>query len=637
MLRLSWAGLLERRSTFTGAVLTVCLGVALVQSSLLLLLSTATSGAPAGAGAVEVMRFDEARVVAVAVEAVTLALAAFLAVFVIASTFAFTVDQRRRELALLRLVGAARRHVVRLLLGEAVLLGVVGSVAGSALGVAVVRVQAWSMVRLGLLPAGSGAQWRPWAVPASVALGTGLAVAGVLLAARRAARVRPLEALRAGEEPARVMTRGRRVAGVVLGCGALALAALSPLGGPAGGRAMAVCVSICAALALTALAPLAVPAVARLLPVPGGVLGELARANLRDEVRRSASTAAPLVVLVGLLLGQTGAASSYTAAAVQELRRGTAADLVVEGAAPQVRIAAVTGVRSSSTEVDLPAAVTTGGEGMEFTEVLRVLVVDPAGYERAHPASGSLAALSGRAVAAGPGATGLSVGESPGVRVGDVDLGRLPVVASVRRSVGGGPALLLPAGLLPARVLEGAGARTFVQLEDGADVQRVAAALAAAAGEGARVSDVEDWLTRSADAAGATDASILLVVMGLGSLYALIGVVNSGVVATSARRREFATARAGGMTRRQVVGSALVEAWAVTAAGVLLGAAAAGGTLAAVLLTTASVTGTPSLDLPWVVAGAVVAGAFAVTGATSLWTSWSATRAAPVSLLRARE
>ncbi|NAZ77543.1 FtsX-like permease family protein, partial [Kineococcus sp. T13] len=421
MLQLSWAGLRERWTSYAGAVLTVCLGVALVQSSLLLLLTSATAAAPAGSGPVAQVRFEEARVVAVTVLAVTLALAAFLAVFVIASTFASTVDQRRRDLALLRLVGAGRRQVTRLLLGEALLLGVLGSLAGSAVGAGVVRVQTWLMVRVGLLPAGAGAQWRTWVLPAAIALGTALALAGVSLAARRAARVRPLEALSAGEAPARVVTRGRWAAGLLLGAGALVLVGLSPLGGPAGGRAMAVCVSLLAALALAVLAPVAVPALAGLLPLRGSALGDLARANLREEVRRSASTAAPLIVLVGLLLGQSGAAWSYTRAASAELHRTLAADLVVEatagadGALAQ-RLGAVAGAGSASTEVELPAALTTGSGETAFTEIGRVLVVEPAAYERAHPGSGSLQALHGAALAAGPGALGTSTGDRVGVR-----------------------------------------------------------------------------------------------------------------------------------------------------------------------------------------------------------------------------
>ncbi|WP_432535001.1 ABC transporter permease [Kineococcus arenarius] len=568
------------------------------------------------------MRFEEARVVAVTVLAVTLALAAFLAVLVIASTFAFTVDQRRRDLALL--------------------LGVLGSLAGSALGAGVVRVQTWLMVRVGLLPTGAGAHWHAWVLPACVGVGTALALAGVFLAARRAARVRPLEALEAEGEPARVMTRGRWTTGVLLGAGAVVLVALSPLGGPAGGRAMAVCVSLLAALAFAVLAPVAVPALAGVLVPRGGVLGDLARANLRDDVRRSASTAAPLIVLVGLLLGQSGAAWSYTEAAVAQLRSTTAADLVVESTADAdgslaQRLSAVPGVGSASSEVELPAALTTGAGETAFTGIRRVLVVDPGAYERAHPTSGSLQALRGAAVAAGPGALESSTGDRVGVRVGQVDLGPLPVVAAVPQAVGGGPALLLPAGLLPAELLQGSAMRTFVQLQEGSDRRQVAAALTAAGGRGARVSDVQDWLTRSAQQAGSSDTSVLVVVMGLGASYALIGVVNAGVVATSARRREFATARASGLTRRQVVGSAVLETWAVSGAGLLLGVLAAAGTLAAVLIATAGATGTASIDLPWPLVAAVVIGAFAVTGATSVWTAWSATRTAPVQLLRARE
>ncbi|MGY1846116.1 MULTISPECIES: ABC transporter permease [unclassified Blastococcus] len=632
---MSWAGLAERWTLFVGAALTVCLGVALVQSSLLLLISAATLDAPAGLSPVEQMRFDAANVVAVTVIAVTLALSAFLAVFIISTTFAFAVAQRRRDLALLRLVGGGRHQVRRLLLGEAVLLGGVGAVTGVPVGLAVMAFQSWSLAALDFVPDGFTGEWRTWALGVSAAVGVGLAVAGVLVAARRAARVQPLEALRDTGEAAEVMTRGRWVSGLLLTAGATALVVLAPLGGPAGGQAMAMCVSVLAALALTALAPLVVPAAAKLLPVrSSGVLARLVRANLRDDVRRSASTAAPLVVLVGLVLGQSGALTSFAVAGQAEQRRTTAADLVLETTGAEgSRAVALDGVATASTEVDVPVALTTGTGETAFTEITRGLVVDPAGYEAVHRGSGSLAALEGRAVAAGPGALGVSPGDTVGVRVGDVDLGRLPVVAAVPAAMGGGASLLLPAGLVPEQVLDSAPSRILIALEDGADAQRVSASLAALG----TVSALEAWLERSAERGSETNTAILLVVTGLGGLYAVIGVVNAVVIAGSARRREFAVARATGLRRAQVLRMALAESWVVTAIGLLLGVLAAAGTLAAVAATTATVTGTVTVALPWALVAAVGVGAFVVTGITSALTAWSATRPAPVSLLAARE
>jgi putative ABC transport system permease protein len=103
---------------------------------------------------------------------------------------------RRRDLALLRLVGGGRRHVRRLLTGEALLLGLIGTVTGVPAGVAVMALQTRLLVGFGFVPDGFTGQWRDWILGASAGAGLGLGLAGVLVAARRAARVRPLDALR---------------------------------------------------------------------------------------------------------------------------------------------------------------------------------------------------------------------------------------------------------------------------------------------------------------------------------------------------------------------------------------------------------------------------------------------------------
>lgn len=331
MWSLSRAQFSERRTLFTGAVLAVCLGVALVQSSLLLLISAATLDAPPTLSPLERIEFDEHTLVAVTVLAVTLGCAAFLAVFVISSTFAFTVAQRRRDLALLRLTGASPRQVRQLLMGQALLLGFLGVAGGVPLGVAVMGVQEWLLDVLDFVPAGFHGQWRAWIVLVSAGTGIGLACAGVLAAARRAARIRLLEALRDTAGDDRSFSRSRRAAGALLLLGALALIALAPVAGPAGGQAMAMCVSLCAVLAFACFGPRLVPGLGRLLPLRSSVtLGLLAKAGLRDDPWRSASTAAPVVVLVGLLLGQSAALSSASAAARHEQRTTVAANLVVQ-------------------------------------------------------------------------------------------------------------------------------------------------------------------------------------------------------------------------------------------------------------------------------------------------------------------
>lgn len=254
-------------------------------------------------------------------------------------------------------------------------------------------------------------------------------------------------------------------------------------------------------------------------------------------------------------------------------------------------------------------------------------------YPRAHPGSGSLDALRGKAVAAGPGGDLISRGDRVGVRIGDVDLGSLSVVAKVPEAMGGGPALILPSGSVPASALADALSETFVTLGPGADEQKIIEALSRIG----TVRSLDEWLDRDAAESSAASSDIFVVVMGLGGVYALVGVINAVVIAAAARRSEFAAARATGLTRKQVGYMALAEAWAVTAIGLVFGGLAAAGTYIAVVVTTAAVTGTATLVVPWTLILAIAAGAFLATGATSVLTSWWATRPSPVTLLGARE
>ncbi|XVV10368.1 FtsX-like permease family protein [Actinoplanes sp. CA-131856] len=702
---LSRAGLAERWTLFVGALLSVTLGVALVQSSLLLLITAALLDPPAGASAAERMEFTDGTTAAVSMLGVVLGGAVFLAGFIISSTFAFTVDQRRRDLALLRLVGGSRGQLHRLLLGEAVLLGALGALLGVPTGLAVMRFQGWLMREFGFVPPGFAGEWRQWILGVSFGTGIVLAVAGVLVAARRASRVRPLEALRETGAAARAMTWSRALIGLVFLGGALALVIVAPFGGPSGGMAMAMNVPIPAAVAVVAFAPLLVPLIARMVPFrsPGG----LARANLSDARRRSASVAAPLIVLVALVVGNVGAGASFTTSGIRQLATQTHADLVVESVGPPpqatgspgstsnpsdasspsnpsgpnspnspggpnnpmnpnnpsgpsnpsnpsgpsgvgspadtgtasaaahspdgTRISDIPGIAAVSVETRLPAEVTTGSGEDRETETISLLVIDPVAYAKTHDGSTSLTDLKGREVAAGPGGDVPGAGSTIRLRVPDRDLGDVPITAGVPATMTGGANLLVPPGLLSAAELKDAPTQSFVTLTKDADVAAVRTALT----RFGTVSALDDKLRADAKAANSTNEKIMLIVLGLGGLYALIGVVNSIVIGAATRRREFAEARVTGMSRGQVVRSALLEAYAVTVSALLLGGVASAATFVAVFSTTKAVTGAGTLDLPWTQIGAVAVVALTVTTATTLITSLSATRRRPVTQLRA--
>ncbi len=147
---------------------------------------TVLSPAEAGAQIDHALVFLRALVLGSAVVALVVAALA------VANTMVTAVVERRREIGLRRVVGATRGQVVRLLVAEAVLMGAVGAVFGTAGGGAVALALNVVTERLGapvFLLTGR-------LVAAAIVLPALLAGVAGLVPARRAARLPPAEALR---------------------------------------------------------------------------------------------------------------------------------------------------------------------------------------------------------------------------------------------------------------------------------------------------------------------------------------------------------------------------------------------------------------------------------------------------------
>jgi putative ABC transport system permease protein len=115
-----------------------------------------------------------------------------LAVVGIANTLQLSVNERQRELGLLRAVGGGRQQVIRLVLVEAAALSVVGAVGGTAVGL----VGVFAAIRLWLASLGLGAFRVPGLVIlATAAAAMALGVVGAWLPAVRASGAGIMEAL----------------------------------------------------------------------------------------------------------------------------------------------------------------------------------------------------------------------------------------------------------------------------------------------------------------------------------------------------------------------------------------------------------------------------------------------------------
>jgi len=235
--------------------------------------------------------------------------------FLIYNTIAVSVVRRRAEIGILRAIGVSSRGVLAIFLGEAAMLGAIGSVAGIGLG----RLLASGIVGMIsdtvnslFLTSAPGALTVSWA-SAAAAIGTGTAVAVVsaLIPAREAARVAPAEAMRreAREHETRLhVRRDLIVAGVAVAAGVV----LSRFGPIDGRPVLGYLATLCAVAAAAMISPAFVSAVIRILRKPlsriPGAAGLIAGRSLATSLARTSivvtalATAISMMISVGIMV-----------------------------------------------------------------------------------------------------------------------------------------------------------------------------------------------------------------------------------------------------------------------------------------------------------------------------------------------
>jgi putative ABC transport system permease protein len=117
-----------------------------------------------------------------------------LAGFIILNTFFMSVGERRRQLSIMRAVGATGKQLMYTMLGEALLLGVIGTLIGIPVGIGI----AWTMNRslskgFDVILPDPQIHWLP--ITLAAVLGIGISLIGAYVPAYRAGQVSPLEGL----------------------------------------------------------------------------------------------------------------------------------------------------------------------------------------------------------------------------------------------------------------------------------------------------------------------------------------------------------------------------------------------------------------------------------------------------------
>jgi len=235
-------------------------------------------------------------------------LALMVGMFLIYNTMTFSVIRRRRLIGMLRALGVSRREIFGLILGEALLVGiagtVIGLVLGTLLGAELTRLVTRTINDLYF----TMELHRVPLLPATLAKGALLGIAATLAAACPAA----LEAT--GAPPRAVLSRSviearrRKLVPIAALCGCLVMLSggallLVPSGGVVGGFAGLFAVII----GYTLLMPAAVQLSARLLgPVLAtlfGVIGKMAARGVVVSLSRTGVATAALVVAVAAGIG----------------------------------------------------------------------------------------------------------------------------------------------------------------------------------------------------------------------------------------------------------------------------------------------------------------------------------------------
>ena len=235
--------------------------------------------------------------------------AVFVGAFIIFNTFSITVAQRMRELATLRTLGATRRQVMRSVLLEAFVMGLIASVIGILAGIGFAKLldSLFSAVGFGLPTAPITISWESIVIPLIV--GVGVALLSALPPALRATRVPPVAVLREGAElPPSRFSKYTPVVAAIIGILGLALI-LSAVFGNASGTQVLLSLAGGAILCFIAVAMVSrylVPPLASVIGWPMERLtrltGRLARENTMRNPGRTAVTAAALMVGVGLVV-----------------------------------------------------------------------------------------------------------------------------------------------------------------------------------------------------------------------------------------------------------------------------------------------------------------------------------------------
>ena len=512
------------------------------------------------------------------------AVALFVGSFIIVNTFGIILTQRTREMALLRCLGASRAQMLASVLGEALIVGLVASAAGLGLGVLIAIGLRKVFQAIGASIPSTALQVEPRTIAVAVVVGVVVTVGASLAPALRATRVAPVEGLREGTGPAADHASGRRllIGSVITAAGLAAL--LAGLFTNHGNRVLGVGIGAAGVfLGIGVLSPLIARPMARVLGWPfarwAGEPGALARGNAERSPRRTASTAAALMIGLGLVSFVSVFASSVKASVTRVLDQSVVADYILTpsggqaaaGFSPQAaarlaqqpEIASVAEVRSGAFKLDGKTQQVFGVDPAAFTRTIRTDVK-----------SGSLTNLTAGGVAVRE-----DVANSHHWRVGSTVPMNFPIGGTQPEQIKAvyvdnhlnGP-YLIPLSEYEQHYADQLDTVAFVQANPSATPEQSRAAVTRATADfpNVQVKDQAEYRQQQENQVNQL-LTLFYALLALAVVIAFIGIVNTLVLSVLERLRELGLLRALGMTRGQLRAMIRWEAVIIALLGTTLG------------------------------------------------------------------
>ncbi len=517
--------------------------------------------------------------------------ALFVGAFLIFNTFSITVAQRVREFGMLRTLGASRGQILGSVIAEAALIGLVGSLAGLAGGIAFAKGIQALFRAIGVDLPTNAPVIETRTIIVSLVVGLSVTLISSLAPAWRSTRVPPLAALREGElaEPHGHGPLYALFAIVVslLGVAAVLFGLFGNIedsgnaAGLMGGGAVLVL------LGVSLFSPRLVRPLASVTGMPmeklRGLTGRLARENTQRRPGRTAATAAALMIGLALVTFVTIFAAGLKGSIASAVDRNFQGELVIQnsdGFSPIPSLAAATarsvpGVRTVSSLRITQAKV--DGIGTERISALdprtanQVLTLD---WKQGSPAT--LRGLrSGQAILddAFASSNGLGVGDSLKMLTKTGARPSFRVVGTVKDNAD----LIGSVVVTQASMARDFGTTedqyAFVKLVDGVSAAAVQDRVKAVLSKTFPTADVlnQEELKSSQEQQINQLLGLIYALLSLAVIVSLFGIANTLALSIHERTRELGMLRAIGMSRRQVRRMIRYEAVITAMIGAVLG------------------------------------------------------------------